>query len=121
MELCQPQWFRPQPPQECRTGLDRRDLDRLSAYLKRQLQPLVARHPHLILHDPLNALCPAGTGRCPRLRDGRLLYSDGDHLSGYGASLVLDDLLAALRRRTPPPNEAGSASTRSSAAAKSGP
>ena len=121
MELCQPQWFRPQPPQECRTGLDRRDLDRLSAYLKQQLQPLVARHPHLILHDPLNALCPPGTGRCPRLRDGRLLYSDGDHLSGYGASLVLDDLLAALRRPTPPPNEAGSASTRSSAAANSGP
>jgi 8-oxo-dGTP diphosphatase len=115
------QWFRPQPPEECRTGLDRRDHDRLSAYLKRQLQPLVARHPHVVLHDPLNALCPPGTGRCPRLRDGRLLYSDGDHLSGYGASLVLDDLMAALRRRTPPPNEAGSAPARSSAAAKSGP
>jgi len=99
MELCQPQWFRPQPPEECRTGLDRRDHDRLSAYLKRQLQPLVARHPHVVLHDPLNALCPPGTGRCPRLRDGRLLYSDGDHLSGYGASLVLDDLMAALRRQ----------------------
>ena len=101
VELCQPQWFRPQPPQECRTGLDRRDLDRLSAYLKRQLQPLVARHPHVVLHDPLNALCPAGTGRCPRLRDGRLLYSDGDHLSGYGASLVLDNLVASLDRRQP--------------------
>jgi lysophospholipase L1-like esterase len=59
----------------------------------------VARHPHLILHDPLNALCPAGTGRCPRLRNGVLLYNDGDHLSGYGASLVLDDLIAALRRQ----------------------
>ena len=121
MELCQPQWFRPQPPEECRTGLDRRDHDRLSAYLKRQLQPLVARHPHVVLHDPLNALCPPGTGRCPRLRDGRLLYSDGDHLSGYGASLVLDDLMAALRRRTSPASDAGSASTSSSAAAKSGP
>jgi hypothetical protein len=81
----------------------------------------VARHPHLILHDPLNALCPAGTGRCPRLSDGRLLYSDGDHLSGYGASLVLDDLMAALRRRTSPASDAGSAPARSSAAAKSGP
>jgi peptidoglycan/LPS O-acetylase OafA/YrhL len=99
MELCQPQWFRPHPPQECRTGLDRRDHDRLNAYLKRQLQPLVARHPHLVLHDPLDALCPPRTGRCPRLRDGRLLYSDGDHLSGYGASLVLDDLVASLRRQ----------------------
>ena len=99
MELCQPQWFRPHPPQECRTGLDRRDHDRLSAYLKRQLQPLVARHPHLVLHDPLDALCPPRTGRCPRLRDGRLLYSDADHLSVYGASLVLDDLMASLRRQ----------------------
>ncbi|MCX5955360.1 MAG: acyltransferase family protein [Cyanobacteria bacterium] len=121
MELCQPQWFRPQPPLECRTGLDRRDLDRLSAYLKRQLQPLVARHPHLMLHDPLDALCPAGTGHCPRLRDGRLLYSDGDHLTGYGASLVLDDLMASLRRRTPPASDAGSGSAKSAAAAKSGP
>ena len=101
MELCQPQWFRPHPPQECRTGLERRSLDRLSTYLRGQLQPLLARHPQLMVHDPLDALCPAGTGRCPRLRDGVLLYSDSDHLSGYGASLVLDNLVASLRGRQP--------------------
>jgi hypothetical protein len=103
MELCQPQWFRPHPPQECLTGLDRRSLDRLSSYLQGELQPLVARHPQLVIHDPLDALCPSRTGRCPRLRDGVLLYSDGDHLSGYGASLVLDDLVAFLGRRQPLP------------------
>lgn len=121
MELCQPQWFRPHPPKECRTGLERRNLDRLSAYLKRQLQPLVARHPHLVLHDPLDALCPADTGRCPRLRDGRLLYSDGDHLTSYGASLVLDDLMAAVRRRTLPASDGGSASVNRAEPAKSAP
>ncbi len=112
MELCQPQWFRSHPPQECRTGLDRRGLDRLSAYLKERLQPLIARHPHLVLHDPLDALCPPGTGRCPRLRDGRLLYSDGDHLTGFGASLVLDDLVTSLRRQQRLPATAPASATK---------
>ena len=65
-----------------------------------------------MLHNPLDALCPAGTGRCPRLRDGRLLYSDGDHLSGYGASLVLDDLMAALRRQQRLPATAPASATK---------
>ena len=112
MELCQPQWFRPHPPQECLTGLDRRGLDRLSTYLKERLQPLVARHPHLVLHDPLDALCPPRTGRCPRLRDGRLLYSDGDHLTGFGASLVLDDLVTSLRRQQRLPATAPASATK---------
>jgi hypothetical protein len=76
----------------------------------------VARHPHLILHDPLNALCSAGTGRCPRLRNGVLLYSDGDHLSGYGASLVLDDLVTSLRRQQPLPTGATAPASTTSAA-----
>jgi len=99
MELCQPQWFRAHPPQDCRSGIARRSLDRLTTYLKGQLQPLLTQHPNLLVHDPLDVLCPARTGRCPRLRDGVLLYSDGDHLTSYGASLVLDDLVASLRRQ----------------------
>ena len=116
MELCQPQWFRPHPPQECRTGLDRRSLDRLSTYLKGKLQPLLARHPQLVVHDPLDALCPTRTGRCPRLRDGVLLYTDGDHLSVVGASLVLDDLVTSLRRQQPLPTGATAPASTTSAA-----
>jgi peptidoglycan/LPS O-acetylase OafA/YrhL len=99
MQLCQPQWFRPNTPRDCRLGIERRQLERFSAYLSEQLQPLLTKHPQLLLHDPLATLCPAQEGRCPRLRRGYLLYSDGDHLSSYGASLVLDDLVTALRRR----------------------
>jgi len=99
MQLCQPQWFRPQLPPDCARGIDRRGLERFSSHLRRQLQPLLQRHPRLLLHDPINSLCPPQQGRCPRLRNGYLLYSDGDHLSSYGAELVLDDLVAALRRR----------------------
>jgi lysophospholipase L1-like esterase len=64
-----------------------------------------------MLHDPLDALCPAGTGRCPRLRNGVLLYNDGDHLSVYGASLVLDDLVASLRRQQRLPANANATAT----------
>jgi lysophospholipase L1-like esterase len=98
-ELCREQPFRPTSPKECMSGVERRSLERFSAYLQRQLAPLLAQHRQIVVHDPLNSLCPPRQGRCPRLRNGFLLYSDGDHLSRYGASLVLDDLVAALRRR----------------------
>jgi peptidoglycan/LPS O-acetylase OafA/YrhL len=98
-ELCREQPFRPTRPKECMSGVERRSLERFSAYLQRQLAPLLAQHRQIVVHDPLNSLCPPRQGRCPRLRNGFLLYSDGDHLSRYGASLVLDDLVAALRRR----------------------
>lgn len=97
MLLCQPQWFRPRLPEACRRGIDRREPQQLTTYLRQKLSPLLARHPNLSLHDPLATLCPPGQGRCPRLRQGTLLYSDGDHLSGYGATLVIDDLLTSLR------------------------
>ncbi len=103
MLLCQPQWFRPRLPEACGRGIDRREPQQLTAYLRQKLAPLLARHPNLRLHDPLDTLCPPGQGRCPRLRQNRLLYSDGDHLSAYGASLVIDDLLTAQRRPSPHP------------------
>ncbi len=103
MLLCQPQWFRPRPPEACVRGINRREPQQLTAYLRQKLAPLLSRHPNLRLHDPLDTLCPPGQGRCPRLRQNRLLYSDGDHLSAYGASLVIDDLLTAQRRPTSHP------------------
>ena len=99
MELCRPQVFRPRIPQECLVGIERRSLERFSAYLQRRLAPLLAKHKQIMVHNPLDSLCPPRQGRCPRLKQGFLLYSDGDHLSSYGASLVLNDLVAALRRR----------------------
>jgi peptidoglycan/LPS O-acetylase OafA/YrhL len=98
-ELCRKQPFRPRIPKECLSGVERRSLERFSAYLQRQLAPLLARHRQIAVHNPLDSLCPPGQGRCPRLKNGFLLYSDGDHLSGYGASLVLDDLVVSLQRR----------------------
>jgi len=97
MELCRPQWFRPRLPAPCLEGQDRRGLDRFAAFFEAELRRGLAGRPNLLIHNPAAALC--GPQRCPRLRQGALLYSDGDHLSAYGASLVLDGLVADLQRR----------------------
>lgn len=97
METCRPQWFRPVLPTDCQ-GVDRQGLDRFNAYLRQQLAGLLASHPNVILYNPADALCPT-KGLCPRQRHGYLLYSDGDHLSAYGAVTVMDDFVAFLRRQ----------------------
>ena len=77
-----------------------------SSYLKRQLQARLAAYPQVLIYDPLDALCPPGEGRCPRQKGGFLLYSDADHLSAYGDSLVFDHLVAFLRQRQRLPSSA---------------
>jgi len=97
MELCRPQWFRPAPAEPCRDGQPRAPLDRFSASFGGELRRGLANRPNVRIHNPADSLC--GAQRCARLRDGGLLYSDGDHLTGYGAALVLDGLVADLRRK----------------------
>ena len=97
METCRPQWFRPVLPTDCQ-GVDRQGLNRFAAYLRQQLAGQLANRPNVVLYNPADALCPA-KGLCPRQRNGYLLYSDGDHLSAYGAVTVMDDFVAFLNRQ----------------------
>jgi len=97
METCRPQWFRPVLPTDCQ-GVDRQGLDRFNAYLRQQLAGLLASHSNVVLYNPADALCPS-KGLCPRQRHGYLLYSDGNHLSAYGAATVMDDFVAFLHRQ----------------------
>ena len=97
METCRPQWFRPGLPNDCQ-GVDRQGLDRFNAYLRQQLAGLLTSRPNVVLYNPLDALCPP-KGLCPRQRNGYLLYSDGDHLSTYGAVTVMDHFAAFLNRQ----------------------
>lgn len=111
MELCRPQWYRPSLPAACHEGLARADLDRFSALFAAELQRALAGLPNVLLHNPASSLC--GPQRCPRLRDGALLYADGDHLTAYGAAVVLDGLVADLRRRAWLPSAAANATAAS--------
>jgi len=97
METCRPQWFRPVLSSDCQ-GVERQGLDRFDAYLRKQLAGVLASSPNVVLYNPADALCPT-MGLCPRQRNGYLLYSDGNHLSTYGAVTVMDDFVAFLNRQ----------------------
>lgn len=53
---------------------------------------------HLVLYDPVDALCIAAQDICPSERDGHLLYSYGDHISDYASSLMGRALMQLIRR-----------------------
>jgi hypothetical protein len=46
--------------------------------------------------DPFNTLCPGSA--CAPTRDGKPLYFDGDHLSGYGNTVMLPAFRKFMRR-----------------------
>jgi hypothetical protein len=78
--------------------VDRQGLDRFHSYLREQLAGVLASSPNVVLYNPADALCPT-KGLCPRQRNGYMLYSDGNHLSAYGAVTVMDDFVAFLNRQ----------------------
>lgn len=59
---------------------------------------LKRRHPELVLYDPAPLLCDAARDRCPMTRDGKFLYSYGDHLSDQANTLLARDWLPELRK-----------------------
>ncbi|UHQ21318.1 acyltransferase [Lysobacter sp. 5GHs7-4] len=88
-------WFNRDNP-VCARGLtvERDFLQRYRAPSLQALQQIVAQLPGASLWDPFPVLCPGPT--CAALRDGRPLYFDGDHLSGYGNRLLLPSFSAHL-------------------------
>lgn len=62
------------------------------------LRRLKAEFPSLVVWDPFPILCPGSA--CSAFRDGRPLFFDQDHLSGYGNLLLLpsfSELLQEIR------------------------
>ena len=53
--------------------------------------------PNVQVWDPLAVLCPGEM--CQSYRDGRPLFFDGDHLSGYSNRLLLPSFVAALEKQ----------------------
>lgn len=76
-------WFNRENP-VCAKGLD---IDRAGTLERRQavvdeMQRLATHNDNVSIWDPFDRLCPGSA--CTALRDGRPLFFDGDHLSGYG-------------------------------------
>jgi peptidoglycan/LPS O-acetylase OafA/YrhL len=60
------------------------------------VKKLQANHPSLIVYDPTHLVCDVQSNLCGIAKEGKFLYSYGDHYSDYGNSMVAKDFLAKL-------------------------
>lgn len=74
----------------------RSEIEQLRAPVRAGLQQVAAGLPGASIWDPMPLLCPGE--QCLPSREGKPLFFDGDHLSGYGNRLLLPDFQAHLRR-----------------------
>ncbi len=80
-------WFNAGNP-ICAPGLamDRTEIVRYRAPVMQSFADIAQRVPGVTVWDPLPLLCPDSV--CHAIRDGRPLYYDGDHISGYANRLL---------------------------------
>jgi len=94
-------WFNRANP-ICEPGLtvERAFLEAYRAPVVESLHRLAARLPGATVWDPFPVLCPDVL--CEAVRDGRPLFFDGDHVSGYANRLLLPSFSAHLDGLAPP-------------------
>lgn len=61
------------------------------------LTQIAATNDHISIWDPFPILCPPAA-TCSEYRQGKPLFFDGDHVSGYGSRLLLPSFEAFLTR-----------------------
>ena len=81
----------------CAGGLElpRAELEAYRAPVLHTMQALAEGLPHATVWDPFPLLCPGAT--CHAMENGKPLFFDGDHLSGYGNSRLLPDFARQLQ------------------------
>lgn len=88
-------WFNAgNPICEGEQSTSRRRLETLRAPVMASMAAIVQGLPHAAVYDPLPLLCPGDP--CEPYKDGRPLFFDGDHLSGFGNVLLLPSFKAAV-------------------------
>lgn len=93
-------WFNRSNP-VCAAGFenDQRLLLELREPIVSEIREIQNRHPDLIIWDPFFRLCPSSP--CHLFSNGKPLFFDGDHLSGYGNAVLYHDFLKALGKVWP--------------------
>jgi peptidoglycan/LPS O-acetylase OafA/YrhL len=88
-------WFNRSNP-DCAGGLsiDRSAMEAMRAPVLEAFRAVQATYPKIRVWDPLPSLCPFPV--CTVFLGGKPLFHDGDHLSGFGNEVVVDDLQAFL-------------------------
>jgi len=58
-------------------------------------------NPGMIIFDPTPLLCDIPNNKCTVTREGKFLYSYGDHISDYANSMIARDILSLIRTFKP--------------------
>ncbi|EFF72945.1 acyltransferase [Achromobacter piechaudii ATCC 43553] len=66
----------------------------LGRSINRKIKQFALAHPNTYFVDPASSLCTAG--KCSMIKDGAVLFSDGEHLSREGASAVSSEIMKVL-------------------------
>jgi peptidoglycan/LPS O-acetylase OafA/YrhL len=62
---------------------------------------LKEQNPSLLVYDPLPALCDIPSDQCTISKNGKFLYSYGDHVSDHGGGLMANELLPLIDAAQP--------------------
>ncbi len=94
---CADPWTRGHPLCAGGPGWDRLEFQRLRKPMLNTVQSVAAAMPGVSVFDPFPLLCPVGPS-CDGFRDGRPLFFDGDHVSGYANRLLAAPFRDAMLR-----------------------
>jgi hypothetical protein len=92
------------------TSVNRAEFERLRAPMLGSIQLLAVQAPGSHIWDPFPVLCPEAA-ECSGFLDGRPLFFDGDHLSGFANRLLLPSFTQAVRQLQPVPGSPTAAAT----------
>lgn len=80
-------------------------LERFRAPVLETYATLAEQVPNVVVWDPFPVLCP--TQACSAFRDGKPLFLDGDHISGFGNQVVLDSFRQFMHKLLEPSAQQG--------------
>jgi peptidoglycan/LPS O-acetylase OafA/YrhL len=72
----------------------REEAERRQYYVNQGLNAAARSNPDVFVFRPFDSMC--GESRCEAVRNGKVLYIDGDHLGRDGANLLVEPLRLAL-------------------------
>jgi hypothetical protein len=92
-------WFNRNNP-VCQGGLsiEKVAVDALRSPVKEQIKAIAAAVPGVTVWDPLPIVCPGAA--CAASLNGRPVFFDGDHLSGYGNQVIYPAVRRIVQRQS---------------------
>lgn len=70
--------------------------NRLLEQYQRLIENLKVENPSLVVYDPTPLLCDMDKKECSYQKDGHLLYSYGNHISSFAATLMAKELILLI-------------------------